>query len=903
MRMLHESRWRSSDAPARCCAVVLAACLLLHFVTQVAAAELRWSTEFNPPGVDAWANVNCALHSGDDLYVGGRFTQIGSLPARNVAHWDGTAWRTLGGGLEGPVQALALFDGRLVACVYSFEVDPATSLFWSWDGSAWRALGSGWTGSTEALVAHDGALYAAGAFWSLPDSTVHHILRWNGADWESFDPGFESDGWGHPEVTALATWHGRLVIAGSFDRVGGVAMHNAAMWDGSTWLPVGEGPPAGVSSLVEFEGGLVATARSLSSSPPHKCIVRWDGEAWTGIGFDFHAYCGHRMPLVVHAGRLFAAGSLYHPDAPPGTRSSIVAWNGEDWDFVVAVEGGGTWMLLSWDERLLVGGRFFAVGGRGASGLAAIDASGVHAMAEGAGLAGARELPGFYASAGAHAFAEYQGRLVVGGSFLYAGTEAAPSIAAWDGRRWHPLGSGVEGVVRSLAVYDGELVAAGTFRSAGGVPVNNIAAWDGARWRALGPGISSDLAQYDEVRTLAVAEGRLHAGGWFHRAGPLWVYNAACWDGASWSRSGSGLFYGVRQLLVTPEGLFAGGDFDWNGRETVRHVARWDGGGWQPMGSGTPVRIVGLAQHGGRVVAAGEATFRQGAVVLWDGTAWSQVGGIVPGEPMSVESYQDRILVAGERSENNRRVGFLDAWDGEAWRPLVSGIDSRVLALRTIGTSLYVGGWFAGVGGISSSHMARLDAPLAVDVEGLEVAAWNDGAQLSWRLSDEAVARLRGVDVERAAARDGSYVALTGEPLAPAPAMSYFDATLVPGAGAWYRLVLRETDGSTTFAGPVGLEAGASSAVLEVPFEHPDGSVSIRYRAGTTRLPLRLEIFDVRGRSLATLGARPEGLPGVQEARWDRLVHGGGRAPRGIYLVRLSTPSTSASRKFVLVRP
>src|SRR5512147_917370 len=57
----------------------------------------------------------------------------------------------------------------------------------------------------------------------------------------------------------------------------------------------------------------------------------------------------------------------------------------------------------------------------------------------------------------------WPGWLVVGGSFGVAGDTRANSIAAWDGERWHALGSGLGSTVFALAVYNGDLIAGGQF--------------------------------------------------------------------------------------------------------------------------------------------------------------------------------------------------------------------------------------------------------------------------------------------------------------------------------------------------------------------------------------------------------------------------------------------------------
>jgi hypothetical protein len=49
------------------------------------------------------------------LYVSGSFMTIGGAAAPGVAVWDGAAWQALGGGADGPVLALAAFNGGVVA--------------------------------------------------------------------------------------------------------------------------------------------------------------------------------------------------------------------------------------------------------------------------------------------------------------------------------------------------------------------------------------------------------------------------------------------------------------------------------------------------------------------------------------------------------------------------------------------------------------------------------------------------------------------------------------------------------------------------------------------------------------------------------------------------------------------
>jgi len=97
------------------------------------------------------------------VYVGGDFTEIDGVEAKGIAVWDGTAWRELGGGFEGAGCVDAILDN-----VWSIEVAESEGVYVvgtienasgmpvngiaRWTGSAWQTLGSGVDVSSCAAV-------------------------------------------------------------------------------------------------------------------------------------------------------------------------------------------------------------------------------------------------------------------------------------------------------------------------------------------------------------------------------------------------------------------------------------------------------------------------------------------------------------------------------------------------------------------------------------------------------------------------------------------------------------------------------------------------------------------------------------------------------------------------------
>jgi hypothetical protein len=53
--------------------------------------------------------------SGTDLFAGGAFTTAGGSAANRIAKWDGSAWMTLGSGLNNTVNTLAISGTNLFA--------------------------------------------------------------------------------------------------------------------------------------------------------------------------------------------------------------------------------------------------------------------------------------------------------------------------------------------------------------------------------------------------------------------------------------------------------------------------------------------------------------------------------------------------------------------------------------------------------------------------------------------------------------------------------------------------------------------------------------------------------------------------------------------------------------------
>jgi trimeric autotransporter adhesin len=375
-------------------------------------------------------------------------------------------------------------------------------------------------------------------------------------------------------------------------------------------------------------------------------------------------------------------------------------------------------------------------------------------------------LPGFQApgSDGAvQAVCEYQGNLVVGGTFHTIGTQAIDHIARWDGTAWRPLGAGVNGSVTRLAVFQGELFAGGSFTAAGGAPASDVARWDGVAWRPLAEGLNRPPGCF------AVYRDTLFVGGSFTRAGQISVEGIARWDGAAW-QSGMDMgggggeevtnlavagdrLYGAwtppppqdccspwvsyaaswtgtgwapllgspypsppppmmpRWLATVGDTLFAGGHYDGPTDNLYgTYVARWSGTQWQPLGHAWPNGTGIPVGHDGSLYLAGPNSLQR-----WNGSDWVIVSRPSISELGASFSGRDGLYVGCRRLADGTSVMHGPVrWDGAAWHGVGeqpgNGLNawsgSPQVALAAAGDGFIAGGPFLRAGNLESAGLA-----------------------------------------------------------------------------------------------------------------------------------------------------------------------------------------------------
>jgi trimeric autotransporter adhesin len=331
--------------------------------------------------------------------------------------------------------------------------------------------------------------------------------------------------------------------------------------------------------------------------------------------------------------------------------------------------------------------------------------------------------------------------LVVGGAFTIAGNVAASRVAAWDGQSWHPLGGGLDGIVRALCVHDGSLYAGGDFVTAGGLPAAHLARYEAGSWHAVAPGLNGP------VRALASFGGDLYVGGSFDAAGgPRFLTR---WNGAQWSTPGTGVVGTVFTMLPRAGEIIVGGNITSAGGQFASRVARWDGASWHPIPGLSVVTTRALAELNGQIIAGGTSIAGMESLQRWTGFNWEVLTCLWGSTSWDLTIYdltvhQGQLILGFDGPEGIAR------WTGSSCVSMTQGIGGSspwVATVQSLGNELFAGGNYSGVGNVGANYSAFWDGAawrpavnqpmvsLGIDDRAATAVNWQGGFAIGGRFA------------------------------------------------------------------------------------------------------------------------------------------------------------------------
>lgn len=269
---------------------------------------------------------------GERLVVGGSFATAGNVPGTtNLAAWNGSGWSALGAP-NGAIWAAASFQGELyVGGGFTMMGSVPANGIAKFNGEEWTAVGSGYSGGFAPnvfamKVFNDGSgdkLYVGGRFGSI-GGVNGLIARWTGTAWQPVGGGivgttfsdieameiFDEDGAGPmPSALYVGGYTFRPVLDGQ-------PLCSVAKWDGVSWRSIGADLGGRTTSLVVFNDGAAGPRLYAggTAQPGINYLARLEGTAWVTAHGGIGAPGGPPFPSVfglhAHGGKLYVGGDF-----------------------------------------------------------------------------------------------------------------------------------------------------------------------------------------------------------------------------------------------------------------------------------------------------------------------------------------------------------------------------------------------------------------------------------------------------------------------------------------------------------------------------------------------------------------------------------------------------------------
>jgi len=303
--------------------------------------------------------VNAVVVSGDDVYVGGGFTDAGGIAdADYLARWDGSAWHAVAAGLSAQVRSIAISGSNIyVGGNFANAGGIAAADFVArWDGSAWHSLGTGVVGAVHSIVISGSNVYAGGDFSSAGGiAAAKFIARWNGSAWSALGSGLNNF------VRGMALKGSNLYVTGNFTDAGGnPAADRIARWDGSSWNALGTpnlnsyGLTIAIAGNDVYIGGPFTDAAGI---PEADRVARFDGTNWHALGSGIAFLASSVYTLAYDGAYLFAGGSFFNAGGN-NAADYIARWDGSSWENLGNTLGSAVRSIAVTYNNLYVGGDF-----------------------------------------------------------------------------------------------------------------------------------------------------------------------------------------------------------------------------------------------------------------------------------------------------------------------------------------------------------------------------------------------------------------------------------------------------------------------------------------------------------------------------------------------------------------
>lgn len=298
---------------------------MLSILGSVTSAQFNWAPT-DVLGIRLGGGFGLYVDStADVLYMLGDRSMNGITNVDNgVLAYSGGTWSVLDS-LNSYGRGVIVYHDTLLAGI---SHPPYVRYY---NGNSWQAYGQFDSGVYE-LTLIDDTLYALGAFTLADGQVCHGLARREGGSWQPVH-GFP---YNQAYVFDAVKYQGQLVVTG---QINDVNARDVAVWDGSSWSPLGGGLYGGFSSgecLAVYRGDLYlgGAFKSTDGNAGHG-IMRWDGLQWNPVGLSVTYALGNYQlnapvfALAVYNDLLYVGGGFNYAGGLPA--SKVATWDGLRW--------------------------------------------------------------------------------------------------------------------------------------------------------------------------------------------------------------------------------------------------------------------------------------------------------------------------------------------------------------------------------------------------------------------------------------------------------------------------------------------------------------------------------------------------------------------------------------------
>lgn len=159
----------------------------------------------------------------------------------------------------------------------------------------------------------DHVLYIGGDIGYINGKKYNGAARWNGADWDTMQSGFNNDfpGTFYGDVLKILRYKNKIYYFGYFYKAGRYFTSNMAVWNGSSWDSTGYFPDSFVLDADVYNDTLYICGDFTKVGPVStNCAAKFDGTTWYPMNFP-HPEDGDMTAIRVFKNKVYGIGQWY----------------------------------------------------------------------------------------------------------------------------------------------------------------------------------------------------------------------------------------------------------------------------------------------------------------------------------------------------------------------------------------------------------------------------------------------------------------------------------------------------------------------------------------------------------------------------------------------------------------